>query len=97
MASSHPWTSRSHPAIPALSAKAELALLARSLDRIGYHDRIAGHVTYRQEDGTLPTNPVRLRWDEIRVRSRDAHRPRRPDPGGAVDDNAGHRRAPRSP
>ena len=55
------------PAIPALSATAELALLARSLDRIGYHDRIAGHVTYRQEDGTLLTNPVRLRWDELRA------------------------------
>lgn len=53
------------PRMPELSAKAELALLARALDRIGYQDRIAGHITYRQDDGTLLTNPVRLRWDEL--------------------------------
>lgn len=55
------------PAIPDLSPKAELALLARTLDRIGYQDRIAGHITYRQDDGTLLANPVRIRWDELRA------------------------------
>jgi ribulose-5-phosphate 4-epimerase/fuculose-1-phosphate aldolase len=53
--------------MPELSPKAQLALLARALDRIGYHDRIAGHITYRQDDGTLLANPVRLRWDELRA------------------------------
>jgi ribulose-5-phosphate 4-epimerase/fuculose-1-phosphate aldolase len=55
------------PEMPPLSPRAELALLGRALDRIGYHDRIAGHLTYRQDDGTLLTNPVRLRWDELRA------------------------------
>lgn len=43
----------------------ELALLLRMLHRAGYNDHIAGHVTYRQPDGTLLLNPRELTWDEV--------------------------------
>jgi ribulose-5-phosphate 4-epimerase/fuculose-1-phosphate aldolase len=45
----------------------ELALLLRMLHRSGYNDHIAGHVTYRQPDGTLLLNPRELTWDEVRA------------------------------
>ncbi|MEY2432746.1 MAG: hypothetical protein QOC92_2471 [Acidimicrobiaceae bacterium] len=46
-------------------AKAELALLARVLHREGYDDHLAGHISYRQPDGTLLVNPLELTWDEL--------------------------------
>jgi L-fuculose-phosphate aldolase len=55
------------PALPLLSPRAELALLARMLHREGYHDHIAGHITYRQPDQTLLVTPARFGWDEVRA------------------------------
>ena len=45
------------PAFPELTAAQELALLARILYREGYNDHLAGHITYRQPDGTFLVNP----------------------------------------
>jgi len=48
-----------------LSAHQELALLARALHREGFNDHTAGHITYRQDDGTLLLNPWELTWERI--------------------------------
>jgi L-fuculose-phosphate aldolase len=53
------------PALPELTPAAELALLARMLFREGYDDHLAGHITYKQPDGTLLVNPFGLPWDEV--------------------------------
>ena len=53
------------PLLPELSPRAQLALLARALFREGYDDHIAGHITYRQPDGTMLVNPWELAWDEL--------------------------------
>jgi L-ribulose-5-phosphate 4-epimerase len=53
------------PPLPPLSPEAEVALLARMLFREGYDDHLAGHITYRQPDGTLLVNPWGLTWDEV--------------------------------
>jgi L-fuculose-phosphate aldolase len=45
--------------------KAELALLARILHREGYDDHLAGHISYKQADGTFLVNPAELTWDEV--------------------------------
>ena len=52
--------------LPELSPRQELALLARALWREGYDDHLAGHITYRQPDGTLLCNPWMLLWEELR-------------------------------
>ena len=52
--------------LPALTPREELVLLARTLWREGYDDHLAGHITYRQPDGTLLCNPWLLLWEEIR-------------------------------
>jgi L-ribulose-5-phosphate 4-epimerase len=51
--------------LPELSAREELVLLARTLWREGYDDHLAGHITYRQDDGTLLCNPWYLLWEEL--------------------------------
>ena len=53
------------PPLPEMTPAAEVALLARMLHREGYDDHLAGHITYRQPDGTLLVNPFGLTWDEI--------------------------------
>src|ERR1700694_4965500 len=53
------------PPLPELTPAADGALLARMLHREGYDDHLAGHITYRQPDGTLLVNPFGLTWDEI--------------------------------
>jgi L-fuculose-phosphate aldolase len=53
------------PALPELTPAAELALLARILFREGYDDHLAGHITYKQPDGSLLVNPFGMPWDEI--------------------------------
>src|SRR3954447_20833043 len=53
------------PALPHLSPRAEVALLARVLHRVGYADGLAGHITYRTPDDTLLVNPFGLTWDEL--------------------------------
>jgi L-fuculose-phosphate aldolase len=55
------------PALPELSPRQEVALLARTLHREGYDDHLAGHISARQEDGTLLVNPWGLTWDEIQA------------------------------
>jgi len=52
--------------IPDLTPREELVLLARTLWREGYDDHIAGHITYRQPDGTFLCNPWYLLWNELR-------------------------------
>lgn len=54
-----------YPILPSLTTRQELALLCRVLFREGYDDHIAGHITYRQDDGTLLVNPWELAWDEV--------------------------------
>jgi L-ribulose-5-phosphate 4-epimerase len=52
--------------LPELTPAQELVLLCRTLFREGYDDHLAGHVTIRQDDGTLLCNPWYLTWDELR-------------------------------
>ncbi len=52
--------------LPELTPSEELVLLARTLWREGYDDHLAGHITYRQPDGTLLCNPWLLLWEELR-------------------------------
>ena len=54
--------------LPELTPRQELVLLARALWREGYDDHLAGHITYRQPDGTLLCNPWMLLWEELRPR-----------------------------
>jgi ribulose-5-phosphate 4-epimerase/fuculose-1-phosphate aldolase len=61
-------TETARPALlPDLTPRAELALLCRTLFREGYDDHLAGHITYRQPDGTFLVNPWELTWDEVRA------------------------------
>jgi ribulose-5-phosphate 4-epimerase/fuculose-1-phosphate aldolase len=53
--------------ILALPMSAQLALLARALWADGYRDHTAGHITVKDVDGTLLTNPFPLSWDEVRA------------------------------
>jgi ribulose-5-phosphate 4-epimerase/fuculose-1-phosphate aldolase len=55
------------PAFPSLTPAQELALLARILYREGYNDHLAGHITYRQPDGTFLVNPFGLVWGELQA------------------------------
>jgi ribulose-5-phosphate 4-epimerase/fuculose-1-phosphate aldolase len=50
---------------PELSPQQELAILCQALFAEGYDDHIAGHISYRQEDGSLLINPWELTWDEV--------------------------------
>ena len=63
--------------LPPLTPRAELACLARALYREGYEEHIAGHISYKQPDGTLLVNPFHLRWDEVRGGAHLPYRPRR--------------------
>lgn len=54
-----------YPLLPALTPKQQVALLCRVLFAEGYNDHIAGHITYRQDDGTLLANPWELAWDQV--------------------------------
>src|SRR5881227_3142766 len=51
--------------LPPLTPRQEVVLLARTLFREGYDDHLAGHITYRQPDGTFLCNPWYLTWDEF--------------------------------
>lgn len=53
------------PLLPPMSPRAEVALLCRMLYREGWDDHIAGHITVRQDDGTILVNPWELAWDEL--------------------------------
>ncbi len=51
--------------VPELSDRATVALLARVLFEEGYDDHLAGHISWRQEDGSLLMTPWELTWDEM--------------------------------
>ena len=51
----------------ALEPAAQLAALARALERAGYADQIAGHITYSSGDGTLLSTPWELFWHEMKA------------------------------
>tara|TARA_R110000823_G_scaffold27609_16_gene80433 strand:+ start:2835 stop:3605 length:771 start_codon:yes stop_codon:yes gene_type:complete len=53
------------PLLPALSPQAQVALMCRMLFREGWNEHIAGHITYRLEDGRILANPWELAWDEL--------------------------------
>jgi L-fuculose-phosphate aldolase len=53
------------PAIPELTPQQQVALLARLLFHEGYDDHLAGHITLRQDDGTILVTPWGLTWDEM--------------------------------
>jgi L-fuculose-phosphate aldolase len=55
------------PALSDLTPAQELALLGRCLFSEGYDDHLAGHITYKQPDGTFLVNPFGLTWDELRA------------------------------
>ncbi len=52
--------------LPDLTPHQEVVLLARTLWHEGYDDHLAGHISYRQSDGTLLCTPWLLLWDELR-------------------------------
>lgn len=37
----------------------------RMLSREGWNEHIVGHITWRQPDGNILTNPWELAWDEL--------------------------------
>lgn len=51
--------------LPEMSDKAQVALMCRMLFKEGWNEHIAGHITCRQPDGTILTNPWELAWDEL--------------------------------
>jgi len=55
------------PPLPILTPHQELSLLARVLWREGYDDHLAGHITYKQPDGTFLVNPYGLTWGEVKA------------------------------
>lgn len=56
---------RIKPLLPELTPQAELALLCRLLYAEGYNDHIAGHISFKQADGSILINPWELAWDEL--------------------------------
>jgi len=54
-----------YPLVPKLTHKASVALLARVLFDEGYDDHLAGHISWKQEDGSLLMTPWELTWDEM--------------------------------
>jgi len=62
-----PFSPTADALLPELTPRQEIVLLARTLWREGYDDHLAGHITYRQPDGTLLCNPWLLLWDEFRT------------------------------
>jgi len=50
-----------------MAPEAEVAMLARMLDREGYNDHNWGHITYLQPDGSILLTPWEKAWDEMRA------------------------------
>lgn len=61
-----PGPGAARPLMPELTRRQELALLARALWREGYDDHVAGHITYRDHDGTFLCSAWPLLWSELR-------------------------------
>jgi len=53
------------PLLPQLSEQAQVALTCRMLFQEGWNEHIAGHITFRLDNGNILTNPWELAWDEI--------------------------------
>ncbi len=53
------------PLLPVLNEQAQVALMCRMLFREGWNEHIAGHITYRLDNGDMLTNPWELAWDEV--------------------------------
>jgi ribulose-5-phosphate 4-epimerase/fuculose-1-phosphate aldolase len=53
------------PLLPELSEQAQVALMCRMLFHEGWNEHIAGHITYRLDDGRILANPWELAWDEV--------------------------------
>lgn len=51
--------------LPVLTEKAQVALMCRMLFREGWNEHIAGHITYKLDNGHILSNPWELAWDEI--------------------------------
>ena len=51
--------------LPALSKKAQVALMCRMLFKEGWNEHIAGHITLRLDNGNILTNPWELAWEEL--------------------------------
>ena len=71
------FTPTAEKLIPDLSAARGARGAGPRLWREGYNDHLAGHITYRQPDGTLLCNPWLSTWAELRPVTGAAHRPRR--------------------
>jgi len=54
-----------YPILQELTSKQQVALLCRTLFQEGYNDHVAGHITYRLDDGNMLVNPWELAWDEV--------------------------------
>lgn len=54
-----------YPLLPPLTERQQVALTCRMLQREGYNDHIAGHITLRLPDGSYLANPWELTWSEI--------------------------------
>ncbi len=70
--SQNPWMAHAigreaAPPIPELSPRQEIAALARILFASGYDDMLAGHISYKQPDGTYLVTPYALAWDEVKA------------------------------
>jgi L-ribulose-5-phosphate 4-epimerase len=52
--------------LPPLTPRQEMSVLARTLWREGFDDHLAGHITYRQAEGTFLCTPWMLLWEELR-------------------------------
>lgn len=53
------------PLLPEMSEEAHVALMCRMLFKEGWNEHIAGHITYRLNDGRILSNPWELAWDEV--------------------------------
>ena len=51
--------------LPELSEAAQVALQCRILYKEGWDEHLAGHITYRLDNGNVLVNPWELTWDEI--------------------------------
>jgi ribulose-5-phosphate 4-epimerase/fuculose-1-phosphate aldolase len=61
-----PFSPEQDRLLPDLTPDQELVLLARTLWHEGYDDHLAGHITWRQPDGSLLCTPWLLLWEELR-------------------------------
>ncbi len=59
------WRPQPGALLPGMTPEMDVVLLCRTLWHEGFDDHLGGHVTIRQPDGSLLTNPWPLLWDEF--------------------------------